>query len=172
MKTNSFLIASLFVIVAIMIIIYYYQNADGSHIFVGSWELCVPEKHVEGHYACNWTINYVYSLQDLPDETYGLLKEGWEEKGTVGFADYTLKQIYIEAHAANFWQPLGCTTLWHEILHAWGYMHEEMSLCPYSYQDHIQKTKRLNFYQNPDLPMPDVPDDDGNLKIRSLPPHP
>lgn len=117
--------------------------------------LCVP---AGDSYDCEWEINLIGSLQDTPEEIYGKIKPHWKEDNIIGFTDQGLKRIYIEKHAINFYQILGCNTLWHEIQHAWGLMEEELLMCPYTMRDHIDKYNRLNFYPNPDLPLPDVPD--------------
>jgi len=117
--------------------------------------LCIP---AGDSYDCGWQITLIGSLQDTPEEIYGKIKPHWEEDNIVGFTDQGLKTIYIEKHAINFYQVLGCNTLWHEIQHAWGLMEEEISMCPYTMRDHIDKYNRLNFYPNPDLPLPNVSD--------------
>lgn len=120
-------------------------------LFFSIITLCVP---ADDGYDCGWEIILIDSLQSTPEEIYGRLFAHWEEDNVVGFTDQGLKKIYIEKHAVQFYQILGCSTLWHEIQHAWGLSEEELNLCPYSMRDHIDKYNRLNFYPNPDLPLP------------------
>jgi len=73
--------------------------------------LCVP---ADDSYNCDWQINLIDTLQSAPEEIYGRMFAHWQDENVVGFTDTTLKQIYIEKHAVNFYQILGCTTFWHE----------------------------------------------------------
>ena len=104
-------------------------------------------------YDCEWEIKLIDTLWNTPD-IYDKIKQKWQDENVIAFTDVTLKTIYIEKHTTQFYQPLGCTTLWHEIRHAWGDMEEELTLCQYTYRDHIDKYNRLNFYPNQNLPLP------------------
>lgn len=120
--------------------------------------LCVP---AGDSYDCSWQI-YLLDTHEQFGQAEGIdytkILSHWQENDVDGVTDMTMKNIYILKYRISFYQSIGCTTLWHEIQHAWGYMEERIPLCKYSYGDHVKTFKRLNFYPNPDLPLPDVPD--------------
>ena len=113
--------------------------------------LCVP---ADDSYDCDWEINLIDSLQNSPEQTYGLLFSHWKEDNIVGFTDYGLKKIYIEKQAVGFYSTLSCNVLWHEIQHAWGFVEEELKLCSYTMREHVERYNRLNFYPKSDLSLP------------------
>ena len=113
--------------------------------------LCVPEDYTKNYllwtYDCDWQIHIVedrhefelYYKNQMAFMPENIQSEKLEDISRLaGFAvkqvnqaSYKYQKIFIHEPKMNSYTMLGCSILWHEILHAWGFDHEEMSLCSY-----------------------------------------
>lgn len=96
--------------------------------------LCIPVL-LGGHavdYDCSWEILFVEfpGMMDYLYVTFGDETEPKEGHKILGLTVYSTKTIYLLRGYEGQETILGCTVLWHEVLHARGYSHEEMPLTP------------------------------------------
>lgn len=93
---------------------------------------CVPQGDT---YDCTWQIILI--------ETQPLLIETWKSfqpelelkddgKWLLGFESNRFKSIWIWKLSGKIYNEKGCSVLWHEILHAWGYTEEQIPLCSWN----------------------------------------
>ncbi len=82
-------------------------------------------------YDCDWKLVFIDDQQNLQNifNHYKAPRQDEADETLRGITLHNFKTIYLmRGHEAS-WTMLGCTLLWHEMLHAMGFEHEEMPLC-------------------------------------------
>ena len=90
--------------------------------------LCVPDFSEDDGYDCEWQI-VIAKYQENIDFLWYAVKGQGSDHPISGMILYHSKVVVILEEKMTAWNPLGCTILWHEILHAWGYSEETIPKC-------------------------------------------